>query len=245
MNELQVFNFKNNKVRTLTINNVPWFVAKDVAEALGYVKPRKAITDHVDNDDALKRGVTDNLGRIQETTIINESGLYSLVLSSRLESAKEFKRWVTSEVLPQIRKTGSYSIADPRKEIADLILKCNMVEQVELIRDLYNIPHTPQNSLVEPRNNESNELTVEPVKVLKNKDIPDKKERYKTIDAYLKTHKIREGDYTKEVYQDYIKWCKDRNKQPRTRHAFVLRMKEVLKLYTLSINGESTIQRRG
>ena len=244
MNELQVFNFKNNKVRTLTINNGPWFVAKDVAEALGYTDHKKAIRRHVDTEDGAKRPLLSN-GGIQETTIINESGLYSLVLSSRLESAKEFKRWVTSEVLPQIRKTGSYSIADPRKEIADLILKCNMVEQVELIRDLYNIPHTPQNSPVEPQNNESNKLTVEPVKALKNKDIPDKKERYKTIDAYLKTNKIREGDYTKVVYQDYVKWCKDRNKPPRTRHAFVLRMKEVLKLYTLSINGESTIQRRG
>ena len=85
----------------------PFFVGKDVAEALGYSNPRKAMLDHVDNDD---KGVTkcDTLGGQQSFTVINESGLYSLVLASKLPQAKVFKRWVTSEVLPQIRKTGGY-----------------------------------------------------------------------------------------------------------------------------------------
>lgn len=106
MNE--IFNFHGQEVRTLTIDDEPWFVGKDVADILGYSKSRNAIALHVDEDDALKQGLTDNLGRIQETIIINESGLYSLILSSKLPQAKEFKRWVTREVLPAIRRQGAY-----------------------------------------------------------------------------------------------------------------------------------------
>ena len=95
-------------LRTIEINGEPWFVGKDVAAALGYTKERNALDKHVDKDDALKRGVTDSMGRTQQMTIINESGLYSLILSSKLPSAKEFKHWVTSEVLPSIRKNGAY-----------------------------------------------------------------------------------------------------------------------------------------
>ena len=107
MNE--IFNFQGQEVRTVTINSEPYFVGKDVADILGYAKARNAIASHVDEDDALKQGLTDNLGRIQETIIINESGLYSLILSSKLPQAKEFKRWVTSEVLPAIRKHGMFA----------------------------------------------------------------------------------------------------------------------------------------
>lgn len=108
-NEVQVFtNPEFGDVRTLTIDGMPWFVGKDVAEALGYAKSRNAIAAHVDEDDALKRGVMDSLGREQTITFINESGLYSLILSSKLPGAKKFKRWVTSEVLPAIRREGAY-----------------------------------------------------------------------------------------------------------------------------------------
>jgi prophage antirepressor-like protein len=96
------------ELRTVEIDGEPWFVGKDVAAALGYAKERNALDKHVDKDDALKRGVTDSMGRTQQMTIINESGLYSLILSSKLPSAKEFKHWVTSEVLPSIRKNGAY-----------------------------------------------------------------------------------------------------------------------------------------
>ena len=106
MNE--IFNFKGHEVRTVTINNEPYFVGKDVAEILEYKEPNKAIVRHIDEDDRMKRPITDELGRKQETYIINESGLYSLILSSKLPQAKEFKRWVTSEVLPQIRLQGAY-----------------------------------------------------------------------------------------------------------------------------------------
>ena len=96
------------ELRTVEIDGEPWFVGKDVAAALGYTKERNALDKHVDKDDALKRGVTDSMGRTQQMTIINESGLYSLILSSKLPSAKEFKHWVTAEVLPSIRKNGAY-----------------------------------------------------------------------------------------------------------------------------------------
>lgn len=110
MNELKIFENKEfGKIRTLEIEGTPYFVGKDVAEILGYSNPRKAMADHIDSDD---KGVTkcDTLGGTQEVTIINESGLYSLILSSKLPKAKQFKHWVTSEVLPSIRKHGVYAV---------------------------------------------------------------------------------------------------------------------------------------
>lgn len=107
MNELQNFNFSGQDVRIITINDEPWFVGKDVADIIGYSNSRKALSDHVDDED---KGVTksDTLGGNQNITIINESGLYSLILKSKKPEAKQFKRWVTSEVLPTIRKHGTY-----------------------------------------------------------------------------------------------------------------------------------------
>ena len=107
--------FKNEvfgEVRTMTNEQGEvFFVGKDVAEALGYNQTDKAITRHVDEDDRTKHTVVDSKGRLQPTFIINESGLYALILSSKLEQAKAFKRWVTSEVLPAIRKTGRYELS--------------------------------------------------------------------------------------------------------------------------------------
>ena len=114
MNELKIFkNEEFGQVRTVMIDGEPYFVGKDVAEILGYAEPRSAISKKVDDED---RGVAkmETPSGMQEMTIINESGLYSLILSSKLESAKKFKRWVTSEVLPTIRKQGYYT-ADNNK----------------------------------------------------------------------------------------------------------------------------------
>lgn len=110
MNEVQLFNFESHEVRSLLLNNEPWFVGKDVAEALGYSKARNAIATHIDSEDKKDAPIQGTLGGVQEMTVINESGLYSLVLSSKLPSAKKFKRWVTSEVLPALRKTGQYQV---------------------------------------------------------------------------------------------------------------------------------------
>lgn len=111
MNNLQIFsNSEFGNIRTVTIDGEPWFVGKDIAEALGYGRGKSlnnAVATHVDNED---KGVTEMMtpGGKQNLIIINESGLYSLILSSKLPNAKKFKRWVTSEVLPAIRKTGHY-----------------------------------------------------------------------------------------------------------------------------------------
>lgn len=113
MQELQVFNFNGFDVREITDQKgEPWFVAKDVCEILGYVNPSKAIADHVDDEDKLNNESLASLGQ-RGGWIINESGLYSLVLRSDKKEAKEFKRWVTSDVLPSIRKTGSYAVKQP------------------------------------------------------------------------------------------------------------------------------------
>ena len=108
MNDLQIFNHPDfGEVRTVTIDDEPWFVGKDVAQVLGYQNPSKAILDHVDAEDKLNNDSLLSLGQ-RGGWLINESGLYSLILSSKLPGAKEFKRWVTSEILPSIRKHGAY-----------------------------------------------------------------------------------------------------------------------------------------
>lgn len=130
MNELQIFqNPEFGEVRTVSIDGEPWFVGRDIALALGYSNTKDALAKHVDDDDK-KMGsqnatpsIKDSLGRDQYPVFINESGLYSLVLSSKLPTAKKFKRWVTSEVLPVIRKTGGYHIPQsPAEQMAQGIL---------------------------------------------------------------------------------------------------------------------------
>lgn len=137
MNELQIFESSEfGKIRTVEKDDVPWLVGKDVAQALGYVNPRKALSDHVDSEDKTD-GVTirDSIGREQKPILINESGLYALIFGSKLESARRFKRWVTSEVLPAIRKTGAYG-SDNRKWLAELISKTPK-ENLAYILELY------------------------------------------------------------------------------------------------------------
>ena len=132
MNKLEIFKNQDfGEIRAISINDEPYFVGKDVAMILGYTNPRKAVIDHVDDDDK-KDGVTirDSIGREQKPVLINESGLYSLILSSKLPNAKKFKRWVTSEVLPEIRKTGSYTKA-PKSFKEALFLAYKQQEQIE------------------------------------------------------------------------------------------------------------------
>ncbi len=107
MSNLIPFNYQSKQVRTVVIDNQPWFVGKDIAEILSYVEPHKAVTRHVDQEDRMKYPILTEGGE-QLSWIINESGLYCLILNSKLEEAKQFKKWITSEVLPTIRKTGGY-----------------------------------------------------------------------------------------------------------------------------------------
>ena len=132
MNQIKIFeNPEFGKVRTVEIDGKPYLIGKDVAEALGYSNTRKALADHVDEED---KGVTkcDTLGGKQELTVINESGLYSLILSSKLESAKRFKRWVTSEVLPSIRKSGGYIAGQEQMSDSELMAKALLVAQKQI-----------------------------------------------------------------------------------------------------------------
>lgn len=125
MNDLKIFeNPEFGTIRTLELNGEPWFVGKDVAEVLSYSNPRKAIIDHVDEEDKTD-GVTirDSIGREQKPVLINESGLYSLILSSKLPTAKAFKRWVTSEVLPAIRRTGGYIPTTPQMSEQEIMAR--------------------------------------------------------------------------------------------------------------------------
>ena len=127
--EIQIFKHeKFGNIRTINKNGEPWFVGKDVAEVLGYADTRKAIRMHVDDDD--KGGdILSTPGGRQQITIINESGLYSLILSSKLPQAKEFKRWVTSEVLPQIRKTGGYIPLNDCEDTGEIMARALMIAQ--------------------------------------------------------------------------------------------------------------------
>ena len=122
MNELQIFeNDEFGKVRTVVIDNEPWMVGKDVADALGYVDTADAIKKHVDTEDKLTRRFADS-GQNREMYIINESGMYDLVFGSKLPTAKKFKHWVTSEVLPALRKTGSYTMPKMSKELQAIVM---------------------------------------------------------------------------------------------------------------------------
>lgn len=121
MNELQNFTFDGSTVRTIAINNEPYFIGKDVADILGYTNTAKAIRDHVDDEDKLTERIVLS-GQNREVIFINESGLYSLILSSKLPTAKGFKRWVTSEVLPAIRTHGVYAV-DELIDDPDLAIK--------------------------------------------------------------------------------------------------------------------------
>lgn len=122
MNKLELFNFRTQQVRTVLIENDPWFVGKDIATILGYAKTADAVRKHIDKED---KGVfiLETPGGKQPVTIINESGLYSLILSSKMPDAKVFKRWVTSEVLPAIRKTGSYQLPQTPEELLSLTVQ--------------------------------------------------------------------------------------------------------------------------
>ena len=128
MTKLQVLNFQDSTIQTeIDFKNNLWMCAKDLCDALGYSNPRDAIQKHVHDDDVAKRDAVDSLGRKAKINYVNESGMYALIFGSKLPKAKEFKKWVTSEVLPQIRRTGTYMSAEEKEA------------RLENYRDLYSI----------------------------------------------------------------------------------------------------------
>lgn len=157
MNE--IFNFHGQEVRTVIFDNEPWFVAKDVADILGYQNGSRDINRHVDEDDKLTSQVA-TAGQMRNQTVINESGLYSLILSSKLPQAKEFKRWVTSEVLPAIRKQGGF-IREDLDEDAFIALftgqkklreqQASMIEDIDYLKNEQPIHPSYAQSLLKKR----------------------------------------------------------------------------------------------
>lgn len=141
MNELQIFtNEEFGEIRTVQLNNETYFVGKDVAEALGYVDPSSAVSKNVDTEDKTTLLLEqDGSNYKSKTTVISESGLYALIFGSKLESAKRFKHWVTSEVLPAIRKTGSYEMEQYSPEMKAILMHDKkLVKMDERVTDLEN-----------------------------------------------------------------------------------------------------------
>lgn len=131
MQELQTFNFEELTVRTLEVDGEPYFIGKDVADILGYANGRDALSKHVDAEDKLPSQIA-TAGQNRNVTIINESGLYSLIFSSKLENAKRFKRWVTSEVLPTLRKTGAYQVPSDSMQALRLMFEATEETKQEI-----------------------------------------------------------------------------------------------------------------
>lgn len=149
MNELQIFNSEEfGEIRTVTIDNEPWFVGKDVATALGYKNTADAIGKHVDTDDKLTSQIA-IAGQRRDVVVINESGLYALIFGSKLDSAKRFKHWVTSEVLPTIRKTGSYQKPMTTAEQIQLLAQGNQdhEERIEKLENTMTLDYGQQKYL--------------------------------------------------------------------------------------------------
>lgn len=154
MNELKVFqNEEFGEVRSLVINDEPWFVGKDVAKALGYSNSSKAVINHVENEDKimqmLAHSQNGNVVKTQ-TTLINESGVYSLIFGSKLPSAKKFKHWVTSEVLPTLRKTGKYEIPKDPMSALKLMFEAQTQTNEKVEKHAQRIAELENNALLTP-----------------------------------------------------------------------------------------------
>lgn len=185
-----LMNFENaefGQMRTVTINNEPWFVGKDVTDILGYTNSSKALADHVDEEDKLNNESLSSLGQ-RGGWLINESGLYSLILSSKMPTAKKFKRWVTSEVLPSLRKTGSYEMKNYSPEMKAILMHDEKIVKIDgRVTDLENkmvIDYGQQQTL-------KNEVNKVVVKALGGKESNAYKEVSKKVFSEI-NHDIQE-----------------------------------------------------
>ena len=149
MNELKIFNFEDDEVTVQLINDEPLFVGNDVSRTLGYSNYRNAVSMHVDDEDKLRTQI-EYAGQNREVTLINESGLYNLIFNSKLESAKRFKRWVTSEVLPAIRKTGTYQIPTDPMDALRLMFQATEQTQEKVNQVDARVIHLEQNVKLDP-----------------------------------------------------------------------------------------------
>lgn len=232
MNNLQIFNSPEfGQVRTIQQNGEPWFVGKDVAEILGYSNTPKAIRDHVDDEDKLTERIVLS-GQNREMTIINESGLYSLILSSKMPKAKEFKHWVTSEVIPAIRKTGKYEAMaqavpindepatdftqlefDQRIRIAAIIASCRR-ERLPLVAKVLSLDLEEMMPLMPAHITEAEQAAYQYIS-----SVYDSLERDTPIGYF---------------YNDYTKWCIEQNLQPLTKHGVTKVFKKYFPMQTVA-----------
>lgn len=232
MNNLQIFNSPEfGQVRTIQQNGEPWFIGKDVAEILGYSNTPKAIRDHVDDEDKLTERIVLS-GQNREMTIINESGLYSLILSSKMPKAKEFKRWVTSEVIPAIRKTGKYEAMaqavpindepatdftqlefDQRIRIAAIIASCRR-ERLPLVAKVLSLDLEGMMPLMPAHITEAEQAAYRYIS-----GVYDSLERDTPIQYF---------------YSSYTKWCMEQNLLPLTKHGVTKVLKKYFPVQTVA-----------
>ena len=232
MNNLQIFNSPEfGQVRTIQQNGEPWFIGKDVAEILGYSNTPKAIRDHVDDEDKLTERIVLS-GQNREMTIINESGLYSLILSSKMPKAKEFKRWVTSEVIPAIRKTGKYEAMaqavpindepatdftqlefDQRIRIAAIIASCRS-ERLPLVAKVLSLDLEGMMPLMPAHITEAEQAAYRYIS-----GVYDSLERDTPIQYF---------------YSSYTKWCMEQNLLPLTKHGVTKVLKKYFPVQTVA-----------
>lgn len=232
MNNLQIFNSPEfGQVRTIQQNGEPWFVGKDVAEILGYKDTSDAMKKHVDIEDKLTRRFADS-GQNREMYIINESGLYSLILSSKMPKAKEFKRWVTSEVIPAIRKTGKYEAMaqavpindepatdftqlefDQRIRIAAIIASCRR-ERLPLVAKVLSLDLEGMMPLMPAHITEAEQAAYQYIS-----SVYDSLERDTPIQYF---------------YSSYTKWCMEQNLLPLTKHGVTNVLKKYFPVQTVA-----------
>ena len=232
MNNLQIFNSPDfGQIRTIQQNGEPWFVGKDVAKILGYERADNAIRNHVDDEDKLMHQISAS-GQNREMYIINESGLYSLILSSKMPKAKEFKRWVTSEVIPAIRKTGKYEAMaqavpindepvtdftqlefDQRIRIAAIIASCRR-ERLPLVAKVLSIDIEGMMPLMPAHITEAEQAAYQYIS-----SVYDSLERDTPIQYF---------------YTAYTKWCMEQNLLPLTKHGVTKVLKKYFPVATVA-----------
>lgn len=232
MNNLQIFNSPDfGQIRTIQQNGEPWFVGKDVAKILGYERADNAIRNHVDDEDKLMHQISAS-GQNREMYIINESGLYSLILSSKMPKAKEFKRWVTSEVIPAIRKTGKYEAMaqavpindepvtdftqlefDQRIRIAAIIASCRR-ERLPLVAKVLSLDLEGMMPLMPAHITEAEQAAYQYIS-----SVYDSLERDTPIQYF---------------YTAYTKWCMEQNLLPLTKHGVTKVLKKYFPVATVA-----------
>lgn len=232
MNNLQIFDSPDfGQIRTIQQNGEPWFVGKDVAKILGYERADNAIRNHVDDEDKLMHQISAS-GQNREMYIINESGLYSLILSSKMPKAKEFKRWVTSEVIPAIRKTGKYEAMaqavpindepatdftqlefDQCIRIAAIIASCRR-ERLPLVAKVLSLDLEGMMPLMPAHITEAEQAAYQYIS-----SVYDSLERDTPIQYF---------------YTAYTKWCMEHNLLPLTKHGVTKVLKKYFPVQTVA-----------